>query len=43
MNFFWSEEEAVKWLESSGMSDNEDVYCLTLPQAVDEAYATFNL
>lgn len=41
MNFFWSEEEAGKWLEASGMSADEDVYCLTLSQALDEAYATF--
>lgn len=43
MNFFWSEEEALKWLESSGMSENEDVYCLTLEEAIKEAYFTFKV
>lgn len=43
MNFFWSEEEALKWLESSGMSENEDIYCLTLEEAIKEAYFTFKV
>lgn len=43
MNFFWSEEEASKWLDSSVMADDEDIYCLDIEKAVQEAYETFNV
>lgn len=43
MNFFWSEEEALNWLKFSGMSEDEDIYCLTLEEAVKEAYFTFKV
>lgn len=44
MNFFWSQKEYKNWTLENGLSDDENIYCLDINEAMkvsEEIFSTY--
>lgn len=43
MNFFWSQKEYKSWVLENGFSDDEDIYCLDINEAMKASEEIFSV